>query len=149
MGLTYDHTASVWMCGLQIQLTNLQLHYCMLSPSPILCPGNCSRSRSCGRLVGTPPWCQPLLIKLGRTADLHSHLNMDGVPLTPHQGIRNLRLCQSEPSYYGNLMQLFLIGRMVFISYLEVWPGSHVAWLGLSVAVRSRGTLEQPLGPPN
>lgn len=61
-------------------------------PLPNLVPGNCSRSRSCGRQVGTPPWCQPLLIKPGRTADLlplehavHSH-SSSGNP-------RNLRLC--------------------------------------------------------
>ena len=43
---------------------------CVVVPLPNLVPGNCSRSRSCGRKVGTPPWCQSLLIKLGRTADL-------------------------------------------------------------------------------
>ena len=66
MGLACDHTASVWMCEASVQLTSLQLYHCVLSPYPSLCQGTEAEARQ----VGTPPWCQPLLIKLGRTAGL-------------------------------------------------------------------------------
>lgn len=110
-------------------------------PLPNLVPRKLWQKQVMWGWWGHHPGASHFSSKLGRTADLPP---LEHGWCTLSLLIRGIQgtcgSAQSEPSYYSNLMQLFLIGRMVFhFVFEEFGQAVTLPWLGLSVAVRSRG----------